>query len=68
VSRVMGSYVSVPLRESGQFPTRVKEVLTLLVKSWRSIFNAIKGRVAKGIYSIFLTSRRHMQARVSARL
>jgi hypothetical protein len=35
VSRVMRARVSVLLRESGQFPTGVKEALTLLVNSKR---------------------------------
>jgi hypothetical protein len=47
--------------------TKTKEVVTLLVNSRWSIFNAIKGSIARGRYSISLISQRHMQAWVSAR-
>jgi hypothetical protein len=48
------------LRESAQFPTSVKEVVTLLVKSRRSISNPMEVRISRGMYLVPLTSERRI--------
>jgi hypothetical protein len=55
------------LRESAEFPTSVKEVVTLLVNVRQSIFNAMGGRVTGAMASVSLALKRPMQYRCSAR-
>jgi hypothetical protein len=47
--------------EPAQFPTGVKEVVTLLAKSRRSIFNAMGVRFSRAIDSVLLAFKRCMQ-------
>ena len=51
---------------SAEFPTTVKEVVTLLVKSRQSGSNAMGVRVTRGTASIFLAFNPRMQDRFSA--
>jgi hypothetical protein len=44
-------------RESAEFPTGVKEVLTLLGKSRRPISNAVGARFTRGMATVFLGSK-----------
>ena len=54
-------------RESAEFPTEVKNVLTLLVNAQQAIPNAIGVHVIRGIVSAALASNRRMYARFAAR-
>jgi hypothetical protein len=47
--------------ESAEFPTSVKEVVTLSGKSRRSILNTMGERFTRGMCSISLAFKRHRQ-------
>jgi hypothetical protein len=54
-------------RESAEFPTDVKEVVTLLVKSRQSISKAVGRRFTTAMDSVSLAFKRRMQGHSSAR-
>lgn len=54
------STMAVSPCESAEFPTSVKEVLTLLVKSRRPISNTVGGRFIRGMATVFSASKRRM--------
>ena len=58
---------SVTLGESGEFPTRVKGVVTLLGKSRRPISHAMGVYVTREMFAVSVPFKRHMHARISAR-
>ena len=58
---------SANFRESAEFPTGVKEALTLLGKSRRPIYNPIGVSFTRGIASVSLVFKRRMQDSFSAR-
>jgi hypothetical protein len=51
-SPIGGDVLRVGSGEAAEFPTDVKEVLTLLVNSWRSISNALEVSFSRGVYSL----------------
>jgi hypothetical protein len=54
-------------RESAEFPTGVKEVVTLLVNARQSISTTTGMRFTRGMASVALIFNRRMYARFSAR-
>jgi hypothetical protein len=46
--------------------TGVTEVVTLLVKSWRSIFYVMGAHTTRGMYLVFPAFKSHMEDRLSA--
>jgi hypothetical protein len=62
-----GSERDRPSREPAELPTKVKEVVTLLVKSRWSIFNDLGLRVSRGISTVLLVFKCRIQDRFSER-